>query len=480
MASYRTDNFISFDLARWAASLRFEDLSPAAIEAAKRFWLDSLACAIGGSRTEDAHILLEHHREMSPSGDGPCSVLLNDWRTNPVDAAFLNSHMIRAMDYNDIYWKADPCHPSDLICGPLALCELHDRSGRDLILATAIVYELQCRFAEIGRPGIREYGWHHATLSGFAAGLAAGRVLGLTPEQLANAIGICASRTGTLGAVTAGSLTMMKNTVDPWAARMGVESALLAARGYTGPAHIIDGKEGLFHVFGHAVSRGTPCTFDAEGLTRDLPRGAADAWRIERCSMKSFPVEALMHSPLSAIRQIRAAHTFVTTDIREVRVEVIARAADILGDPAKYRPTTRETADHSLPYSIAALLADGVLGPAQFDEARVRDPRLVPLMDSVKVVPNEAFEARFPASQPSRVTITLHDGSQHAAEVEYPKGDPRNPLTWDEIETKLRSLALGVIDDDTVDRVRDRVHRLDAISTRQLCEALTSQAVTSH
>ena len=196
--------------------------------------------------------------------------------------------------------------------------------------------------------------------------------------------------------------------------------------------------------------------------------------------MKSFPVEALMHSPLSAIRQIRASHTFATTDIREVRVEVIARAADILGDPAKYRPTTRETADHSLPYSIAALLADGVLGPAQFGEARVRDPRLVPLMDSVKVVPNDAFEARFPASQPSRVTITLRDGSHHAAEVEYPKGDPRNPLTWAEIDTKLRSLALGVIDEDTVDRVRDRVHRLDAISTRQLCEALTSQAVASH
>jgi 2-methylcitrate dehydratase len=261
---------------------------------------------------------------------------------------------------------------------------------------------------------------------------------------------------------------------------MGVESAMLAARGYTGPAHIIDGKEGLFHVFSHAVSRGSPCTFDAEGLIRELPRRADDAWRIERCSMKSFPVEALMHSPLSAIRQIRASRDFAASDIREVRVEVIARAADILGDPAKYRPTTRETADHSLPYSIAALLADGVLGPAQFDENRVRDPRLVPLMDSVKVVANEAFEARFPASQPSRVTITLLDGSRHAAEVEYPKGDPRNPLTWDEIDTKFRSLARGVIEDDTVERVRDGVLRLDAITARQLCEALTPQSVAAH
>ncbi|TVQ61774.1 MAG: MmgE/PrpD family protein [Phycisphaerales bacterium] len=462
--AFATERFLARDLAEWAATLTFDDLSPESIAHAKRFWLDSLACAAGGSQTEDARILLEHHRALAPpAADAPCGVFVGGLRTNPVDAAFLNSHMVRALDFNDIYWQADPAHPSDLICAPLALCESLGRSGRELILATVIVYELQCRFAEIGRPGIREYGWHHATLSGFAAPIGAGRVLELSPDRLVHAMGISASRTGTLGAVTAGELTMMKNTVDPWAARMGVESALLAARGYTGPAHIIDGKEGLFHTMRHAQSGGAPCGFDADGLTRELPRSPADDYRITRCGMKSFPVEALMHAPLSAIGAIRNKHRFACDDVREIRVEVIARAADILGDPAKYRPTTRETADHSLPYAIAAMLADGRLTPAQFDPERVRDPALIPLMDAVHVVPNASFESRFPAEQPSRVTITLADGRSHTGEVSHPKGDPRHPMSDDELHAKLRSLASPVLGEHACDAIAAIVRDLDAL-----------------
>ena len=457
--------------------MRYEDLSASAIDSAKRFWFDSLGCALGGSATHDSRILVDHHRSLAGGATGACSVFATGWRTNPVDAAFLNSHMVRAMDFNDIYWKADPAHPSDLICGPLALCEMHDRSGRDLILATVIVHELQCRFGEIGRPGIREYGWHHATLSGFTAAVGAGRVIGLTPEQVVNAIGICASRTGTLGAVTAGDLTMMKNTVDPWASRMGVESAMLAARGFTGPAHIIDGKEGLFHAMGHAQARGARCAFDAEGLTRDPPTSPADAYRIDACGMKSFPVEALMHSPLSALFRVRDRHGVAVEDIAEIRVEVVARAADILGDPAKYRPTTRETADHSLPYAMAVALVDGALGPAQFDEDRVRDPRLAPIMDRVRVVANESYEARFPASQPSRVTVVLRDGRAHSEEVDYPKGDPRDPMVWTEIDAKFRGLARDVLDGEGCDAIARLVRGLDGMeSVRPLCEAMASCA----
>ena len=184
---------------------------------------------------------------------------------------FMNGHMMRAMDYNDIYWKADPCHPSDLIAAPLALCESEGLSGKDLILATIIAYEIEMRLCEIGRPGVREYGWHHATLSAFAAPVAAGRVLNLTQDQMVSAIGISASRTFCPGAVTAGKLTNMKNTVDPWAGRMGAESALLAREGFSGPEHIIDGKEGLFAVFSHVQYKGQPATFDGEALVKDLP-----------------------------------------------------------------------------------------------------------------------------------------------------------------------------------------------------------------
>ena len=148
---------LSHVIAEWACSLNYEHLSPEAIQAAKLFWFDTIGCALGGSQQEDAKILLKHYRAMS-SGSASATTFVSGFKTNPVDAAFLNGHMIRAMDYNDIYWKADPCHPSDLIAAPLALCESEGLSGKDLILATIIAYEIEMRLCEVGRPGVREYG----------------------------------------------------------------------------------------------------------------------------------------------------------------------------------------------------------------------------------------------------------------------------------------------------------------------------------
>ncbi|MBK7406032.1 MAG: MmgE/PrpD family protein [Phycisphaerales bacterium] len=452
MSAYKTSDFLSAKLAKWACSLRYEHLSPEAIQAAKLFWYDSVGCALGGSQQEDARILLAHYQEMSGrhgtkprASDGPCTCFVSGFRTNPVDAGFLNAHMTRAMDYNDIYWKADPCHPSDIIAAPLALCESKGLSGKDLILATVIAYEMEQRLCEFGLPGVREYGWHHATLTAFAAPIACGRVLGLTPDQMVQAIGISAARTFSPGAVTAGKLTNMKNTVDPWAARMGAESALLAARGYSGPEHIFDGKEGLYHVFSHVQYKGEPARFDTEIMLAQLPTGAKHHYRILDCGMKSFPIEALSHAPLTAMMKCVKEHGLKATEVAEIKVEVIARAADILGDPHKYRPDSKETADHSLPYCMAVGLVDGMVTPLQFKEERVLDKSLIPIMDKVKVVANQEFEALFPKFQPSQVTITTTGGKSYTKRVDVPKGDPRDPMTAEEIGVKFTALGKAVI-----------------------------------
>ena len=461
MAKQATESkkLLSHTIAEWACALKYEDLSAEAIQAAKLFWFDSIGCALGGSQQDDAKILLKHYRAMSStadssggesgkSGNGKATAFVSGFKTNPVDAAFLNGHMIRAMDYNDIYWKTDPCHPSDLIAAPLALCESEGLSGKDLILATIIAYEIEMRLCEIGRPGVREYGWHHATLSAFAAPVAAGRVLNLTVDQMVSAIGISAARTFCPGAVTAGKLTNMKNTVDPWAGRMGAESALLARDGFSGPEHIIDGKEGLFAVFHHVQYKGQPVTFDGEGLIRDLPTSPKSHYRILDCGMKSFPIEALSHAPLTAMMKTVKENKIKADEVQEIKVEVIARAADILGDPHKYRPDSKETADHSLPYCMAVGLVDGMVTPLQFKEERVLDKKLIPIMDKVKVVANEEFEALFPKFQPSRVTVTTNDGKSHSTRVDVPKGDPRDPMTEEEIAVKFTALGGDVIGKD--------------------------------
>ena len=460
---------VTLDLARWAAGLRYEDLSPEAIHAAKLFLFDSLGCALGGSEQEDARILLRHARNMNGGGGGACTCFVSGLKLNPVEASLINAHLIRAMDYNDIYWKADPCLPSDIIPAPLALVEARGLTGKDLILGTVIAYEIEMRLCEFGRPGIREYGWHHATLTAFAAPIAAGRMLGLSPEKIQHAIGISASRCCTLGAVTAGKLTNMKNTVDPMATRAGVESALLAELGYTGPEHVIDGKEGLIHVFGH--------DWDLPLLTRDLPTKPSDRYRILDCGMKSFPIEALSHAPLTAMMKVVKENGIKAADVREIKVEVIARAADILGDPHKYRPHSKETADHSLPYCLAVGLVDGMVTPLQFKEERVKDKSLEPVMDMVKVVANEEFESLFPEFQPSRVTITTSDGRSYTKRVDVPKGDPRDPMTEEEIAVKFNALGAGVVGEERCRELRKLIMSIEnEPSVARLMELMTAPA----
>src|SRR5438445_1010159 len=484
--STESKRLLSYIIVEWACALKYEHLSPEAINAAKLFWFDSVGCALGGSQQEDAKILLKHHRAMSATADssggedggkGNATAFVSGFKTNPVDAAFLNGHMIRAMDYNDIYWKADPCHPSDLIAAPLALCESEGLSGQDLILATIIAYEIEMRLCEVGRPGVREYGWHHATLSAFAAPVAAGRVLNLTVDQMVSAIGISAARTFCPGAVTAGKLTNMKNTVDPWAGRMGAESALLARDGFSGPEHIIDGKEGLFAVFKHVQYKGEPATFDGEALVKDLPDSKDSHYRILDCGMKSFPIEALSHSPLTAMMKTVKEHNIKAGDVREIKVEVIARAADILGDPHKYRPDSKETADHSLPYCMAVGLVDGMVTPLQFREERVGDKALIPLMDKVRVVANQECETLLAKFDPSRVTITTNSGASHSTRVDVPKGDPRDPMTEEEIAVKFTALGGDIVGKDQCKKLQRLIMSMDtAEKLDQLFELTTARA----
>jgi len=450
--------YVTRELAEWAAQLRYEHLSPEAVHMAKLFLFDSLGCALGGSQQEDARILLEHvRRNCGTPASNACTCFVSGLRTSVVEASLVNAHMIRAMDYNDIYWKADPCHPSDIIPAALTVGEYRGASGKDVIVGMIIAYEIEMRLCEIGRPGIREYGWHHATLTALAAPFAAGRMLGLSPEQIQHAAGISGSRACTLGAVTAGKLTNMKNTVDPMATRAGVESALLAELGYTGPEHVIDGKEGLYHVFGH--------DWDKEGLTRDLPRSPKDRYRILDCGMKSFPIEALSHAPLTAMMKVVAEHGIKADQVAEIKVEVIARAADILGDPHKYRPNSKETADHSLPYCLAVGLVDGMVTPLQFREERVLDKSLIPVMDKVKVVANEEFESLFPKYQPSRVTITTVSGDSFSKRVDVPKGDPRDPMTEDEIAVKFNALGKEVVGEERCEQLRKVIMGLEKESS---------------
>ncbi len=266
---------ITATMSEWAAGLEFEQLSADAVYQAKRFLLDSIGCALGGYQQHDVAIALEVLDEIA--GPGKATLIGSGKQMDPVSAALANALMIRCMDYNDIYWKQDPSHPSDIFPAAIAACERAGSDGRELIVGLVLGHEFEMRLCEAAFPGIRERGWHHATLTAFVSPIVAGRMLRLTAIEIQHAVGISASASATLGAVTAGKLTMMKNTVDPMATQSGMLAALLAEKGYTGPEHVIDGKEGLVHCFG------------PEWKLNLLTDGLGDSWRITQCGMKAFP-----------------------------------------------------------------------------------------------------------------------------------------------------------------------------------------------
>ena len=442
---------ITAAMSRWAAGLRFQDLSQDAIYQAKRFLLDSLGCALGGYQQDDVKIALEVLGEIA--GSGTATIIGTGQRTDPVSASLANALMIRCMDYNDIYWKQDPSHPSDIFPAAFACCERAGSDGRELIVGLVLGHEFEMRFCEAAFPGVRERGWHHATLTAFVSPIVAGRALHLTAEQMQHAIGISASRHCTLGAVTAGKLTMMKNTVDPMATQSGVLAALLAEKGYTGPEHVIDGKEGLTHVF------------KPDWKLNILGEGLGESWRITQCGMKAFPTEALTHTPISAVLDLVKSNDLRPDEVERIQIRSLARAADILSDPSKYDPRTKETADHSLPYVVAAALVDRQVTPAQFTMAKIVDPKIREQLAKVEVVADPEIEKLFPALQRVIVHINTKDGRLLSRQLDFPKGDPRNPLTDLEIEEKFAALADGVLSHARQKQVKDTVWNLEHVES---------------
>ncbi|HTZ83977.1 MAG TPA: MmgE/PrpD family protein, partial [Candidatus Acidoferrales bacterium] len=188
---------ITEKMSRWAADLQYQQLSSDAIHQAKRFLLDSFGCALGGFRQHDVKIALDVLDEIA--APGPATVIGTGQRVDAVSASLANALMIRCMDYNDIYWKQDPSHPSDIFPAAIACCERARSGGDELIVGIVLGHEFEMRLCEAAFPGIRERGWHHATLTAFVSPIVAGRALHLTAEQIQHAIGISASRHCTLG-----------------------------------------------------------------------------------------------------------------------------------------------------------------------------------------------------------------------------------------------------------------------------------------
>ncbi len=445
-----SSNSITARMADFVLGLEYDHIPEVAVKEAKRFLLDSVGCALAAVNNSDMAAMYRFTEKLG--GTAEATLIGNGHRTNAPNAALMNSLLVRALDYNDIYWEQDPSHPSDIIFGAVSPAEALAKDGRETLTAIMIAYELELRWCLACFPGVREVGWHHATLTQLVSPFVAGRIYGLDRDQLVAAAGISGSSHYTLGGVVAGHLTNMKNTADPLATQAGVLAAMMAREGYEGPVEVIEGKEGFQHVL-HNVELKPEILLD----------GLGEKFMITDCGYKAFPTEALTHQPMSAVLKVMENNGLVAEDLARIHIQTTARGADILSDPSKYDPQTKETADHSLPYCLAAAAADGGVYPSSFSEEKLFDPRIRTLLGKIEVVANGEIDAMFPGTKRAIATLTTNDGCEFSETVDHAKGSPQNPLSDDELIAKFRANADGVMDTARQDAIIEATWAFDRL-----------------
>jgi len=437
------DMFLAESIANYAVSLRFEALDEQTTHEVSRRLLDSLACACGAFQAGAAQVARRlAARVRSTPG---AHYLGGRDATSPELAAFVNGVLFRYLDYNDTYLSKEPAHPSDNFAAILATAEFANRTGQDLITATVLAYEIQCRLCDAA--SLRSRGWDHVTYGAFSTSAAAGKLLGLDAGGITQALNLAGTPNITLRQTRAGELSEWKGCAFANAARNGVFAALLAAEGLTGPAPIFEGELGFFQ----QVSG----PFTLPFLERDEEHATESDFMINRTSIKFWPAEYHSQSAIHAALELRR----LIGDVRQVKsLEIYSfdAAVDIIGkDPEKWRPRTRETADHSLPYCTAVALLDGDVTLDSFLPTRLNDPVLLELIGKIRVLRDPGLTERYPQGIPNRLVATLEDGRTCSAENEFPRGHDRNPMSDDEVVEKFHRLAQGIIAPDGQQRVID-------------------------
>lgn len=417
-------------IARYACGLSFADLPEPVVACVRRRFVDSLACILGayGARPVEAAIAVAAQAPQPAS-----TVFGTDLRTTPELAAFANGAMVRYLDYNDGYMGREPGHPSDSIPACLALAEAEGASGAELVAAIVVAYEVQMRLQDAA--SLNKRGWDHVNYINVAMAAAASRLMQLDEARTEQAINIALGAHLALRQVRSGTLSDWKGCSAANAARNALFAASLARHGMTGPAPVFEGEMGFF--------RQVTGTFELD--VEAFGNRQNGDFAILRSLTKTFPTNGELHTAVWAAIDLRGRIADLDA-IAAIRIETSEFNRRVLADAEKWRPATRETADHSLPYNVARALLDGDITLDSYSAERIADPRAIALMDITTVDEDPVLTRLFPGHLANRVRVTLADGEELASEVIDGPGSLLRPMGDEDFERKFRRMAAAHID----------------------------------
>lgn len=431
-------------LADFAARASYGDISEGARAQLKVRILDSLGCALGALEGVPVRLVLE---QLEDFGGRPLSTMIGGGKTAPDRAAFYNSALVRYLDFNDSYLaKGETCHPSDNLGAVLSAAEYAGKSGKDILAALAVAYQVQCRLSDVAP--VRSKGFDHTTQGSFALAAGISRALGLDKEKTANAIAICGTAFNALRVTRTGALSNWKGLAYPNTAFCCIHGTFLAMRGITGPREVFEGNKG----FMEAISG----RFEIDWPKEDLER-------VKKTILKKYNAEIHSQSAIEGALELKEDHRFRAEDIERVEIDIFDVAYNIIGGGEEGDKTivrTKEEADHSLNYMVAVALLDGTVMPGQYKDERIKKDDVQDLLRRVVIRPDERLSRLFPDRHACRVKVLLKDGRVFSKEKEGYEGFHTSPMGHDGVLRKFKYLT-GGIDPELRESIIDMVMHLE-------------------
>lgn len=453
-----TSRDIAFDIADWAADLRCSDLDPAVIEAVRTNVFDTLSCAVAGSSAAGVGEVAGLARSWG--GTPQAAVLVFGDRLPAHHAAWVNGTMAHARDYDDTHDEAVLHAGVSVVPAALAAAGLRGGvSGADFTAAVAAGLEVVCRLGLATTIGLIESGYIYTSLFGyFGATVAAGRVLELTPAEMANAIGIVYSQASGNHQVTRDA-ALTKRMQPGFAAKAAVLSVQLARTGIRGVQNTFQGEDGFFRVYLRDRCR-------PEVMTDRL----GSRYVFADLSYKPYPSCRFNHTAVDAALAAKAAWNLKADDIRRIEVAVTNQCYEAVCTPVAVRkaPKSIVQAQFSIPYNVAAAILDGRVGLGHFTDESLHRPDLLALTGRIDGVVGAEIERDWSRSiSPAALRIETRDGTVLEQRVDYPRGHVRNPMTVEAFDAKLAdcmTFAARPLAADMPARLRRAVGELDRLA----------------
>lgn len=443
-------------MAIFATGARFEALGLDTRQQLKIRILDALGCGLGALNAEPIRMIRGYINER---GNSDRCTLIGGGATDIDRAALYNSALIRYLDFNDSYLaKGETCHPSDNLGAILAAGEYIGASGRDLMTALAVAYQIQCRLCDLAP--VRARGFDHTVQGAYAVAAGISRILKLDRSKTANAIAISGTAFVALRVTRTGRLSHWKGLAYPNLAACCIRATLLARHGITGPLEVIEGEKGLM---------------DAITGYFQISWPGQDFGCVGRTTIKKYDAEIHSQTAIEAVLTLLRRYRFSSADIERVEVEIFDVAYNIIGGGEEGDRTTvftKEQADHSLPYVIAVAILDGRVMPEQYAQERIRRADVQALIGKISIQLNASFSERFPNEMPCRIKIILKDGRALEEVAQDYAGFFTHPMSWEMAIQKFNEIAAPHTSAAQRTAIAEAVASLEWVSVRELMQCL--------